>query len=52
MAFIKQISLINQQDDNYWLFNKSKNDLNAYSGINTVNKEMMVEQNTTKELIS
>ena len=43
MVFINQVSLINQQDDNYRLLNKSENDLNAHSGINTVKKEMMVE---------
>ena len=41
MVFINQISLINQEDDNYQLFNKFENDLNAYSCINTVKKEMM-----------
>ena len=51
MVFINQIALIDQQDDNYRLFNKSKIDLNAHSNINTVKKEMMAEQITTKEVI-
>ena len=52
MVFINQIALTNQQDDNYQLFNQSKNDLNTHLGINIVKKEMMAEQITTKELIS
>ena len=52
MVFINQISLINQQDESCRLLNKSENDLNTHSGINTVKKEMMAEQITTKELIS
>ena len=52
MLFINQISSINKQDDNYKLFNQSKNDLNTHSSINTINKEMMDEQITTKEIIS
>ena len=32
MVFINQTSLNNQQDDNYHLFNKSKNELNAHLG--------------------
>ena len=48
MVFINQISLINQQDDSYRILNKSENDLNAHSGINTVKKEMMAEHITTK----
>ena len=43
MVFINKISLINKQDDSYQLLNKSKNDLNAHSGINIVKKEMMAE---------
>ena len=52
MVFINQIALINQKDDSCQLFNQSENDLNTHSGINTVKKEMMAEQITTKELIS
>ena len=52
MVFINQIALMNQQDDSYELFNQSENDLNTHSGINTVKKEMMDEQITTKDLIS
>ena len=51
MVFINQISLIDQLDDSYRLFNKSEINLNAHSGINTTKKEMMAEQITTKELI-
>ena len=47
-----QITLKKQQDDSYKLFNQSENDLNTHSSINTVKKEMMAEQITTKELIS
>ena len=52
MVFINQIALTNQQDDNYQIFNQYENDLNTHLGINIVKKEMMVEQITTKELIS
>ena len=52
MVFINQIALTNQQDDSYKLFNQYENDLNTHSGINTVKKEMMAEQITTKELMS
>ena len=51
MAFINKISLIDQQDDSYQLFNKYEIDLNAHSGINRVKKEMMAEQIIKKELI-
>ena len=51
MAFINKIALINQQDDNYQLFNQSENDLNTHLSINTIKKEMMAEHITTKELI-
>ena len=51
MVFINQISLIDQQDGNYQLFNKSKIDLNAQSGMNTVKREMIAKQITTKEVI-
>ena len=50
MVFINQISLINPQDDSYQFLNKFENDINAHSGINTVKKEMMVEQITQKRL--
>ena len=52
MVFIYQIALINKQDDNYQHFNQYENDLNTHSSINTIKKEMMDEQITTKELIS
>ena len=52
MVFINQIALINQQDDSYQLFNQSENDLNTHLGINTINKEIMAEQITAKELVS
>ena len=52
MVFINKIALINQQDDSYHLFNQSENDLNTHLGINTVKKEMMAEQITTKGIIS
>ena len=51
MVFINQIALINQQDDNYQLFNQSENDLNTHSGISAAKKEMMDKQIITKELI-
>ena len=52
MVFINHIAQTNKQDDSYQLFNKSENDLNTHLGINTIKKEMMAEQITTKELIS
>ena len=51
MAHINQITLTNQQDDNYQLFNQYENDLNTHLGISTTKKEMMAEQIITKELI-
>ena len=51
MVFINQISLNNQQDDNYQPFNKSENYLNAHSGNKHRVKKEIVEQITTKELI-
>ena len=32
MVFINQISVNNQEDDNYRFFNKSENDMNAHLG--------------------
>ena len=51
MAHINQITLTNQQDDNYQLINQSENDLNTHLGISIVKKQMMAKQIITKELI-